>query len=55
MTLKRNAAKRLNRSKMQKIVIEMFKSVDVNNEVFREEAGIQEPVMVWSCKSNGKK
>lgn len=39
---------------MQIIVIEMFKSVDVNNEVFREEAGIHEPVMVWSCRSNGK-
>jgi len=55
MTLKFNAATRINRNKMQKIVIEMFKSVDVNNEVFGEEAGIQEPVMVWSYKSNGKK
>jgi hypothetical protein len=39
---------------MHKIVIEMFKSVDINNEVFRGEAAIQYPVMVWPCKSNGK-
>jgi hypothetical protein len=40
---------------MHKIVIEMFKSVGINNEVFREEAGNQERVMVWPCKINGKK
>jgi hypothetical protein len=54
MTLQFNAATRIDRSKLHKIVIEMFKSIEMNNDVFREEAGIQEPVMVWRCKSNGK-
>jgi hypothetical protein len=54
MTLQFNTATRINRSKMHKIVIEMFKNVDINNEVFREEAGIREPVMDWPCRSNGK-
>ena len=32
MTLQFNAATRINRNKMHKIVIEMFKNVDINNE-----------------------
>jgi hypothetical protein len=55
MTLKFNAAIRFIRRKMHKIAIEMCKSVDITNEVFRKEAVNQEPVMVWPCKSNGNK
>jgi hypothetical protein len=54
MTLKFNAASRISKSKVHKIVIEMFKNVDINNEVFREEDEIQESLMVWPYKSNGK-
>jgi hypothetical protein len=54
MTITFIGATRINRSKMHQIVIEMFNSVDINNEVFREEAGNQEPVMVWPSKSNRK-
>jgi hypothetical protein len=46
MMLKLIGATRINRSKMHKIVIEMFKIVDINNEVFREE--LETKSLYWS-------
>jgi hypothetical protein len=36
MALQLNAPTRINKSKMHKTIIEMFKAIDINNEVFRE-------------------